>query len=509
MAHVKIFSPSGWDFGGQNIVSMMKLSADGRFGPNDRRDFIKRAGVCGQNLFEKEIERIKFAKDEIPVHLIALGAGEAYGQNRNGDYFGEGELKAAHDTFVKYARWFRNHKNKPHEGHPSYGLVKASAYNEQMRRVELLCGLPITKEAAERLQVTGPADQEWEKLARGEDLAVSMACRVPYDVCSGCGNKARTRDEYCKEASCKYGGCFDNLTKMVKIAGDIHTLHVRNVSPTFFDISKVWRPADRIAYAGKADWVKAASDGFFGVGGAKMAEDLGVTAPLPVIIHQDTATPGRWVPYVASMVKLAHGLAALDQRPDMWVGGEVKRAFTADVQPPVPLEKLELDSTKVEKVGAALGALADRKIVLPLREFARMTKRASLVDDAASCLRGVYGRMITDGSLERRLEQCPYLPCEKLASAKQRTAAAELVSAYSLEKAAVDRRCTQSLVRGHQNPVSKTTIGNEKKAHDSVLAEELARDYACYKVAALERISRFDDEFVLTARLSACQNQII
>lgn len=509
MAHVKIFSPSGWDFHGQPIVTAMKLGRDGRFGPNDRADFVKRAGVAGQNIFEKEITRLKFAKDTLPVHLIALGAGEAYGQNRNGDYFDEGTLKEAHDTFVKYGYWFRNHKNKKAEGHPHFGCIKCSAYNPQMRRVELLVELPMTKSAAEFLGCDGPATDEVEKIARGEDLAVSMACRVPYDICSGCGNKARTREEYCKEASCKYGGCLNNLTKMVKIAGDVHTLHVRNVRPTFFDISKVWRPADRIAYAGSADWVKQAGDaeGHWWAGGSKMAEDLGVTAPLQVIMAEEMH-PG-WRPEVQAMVKIAYGLSVLEQRPELAVGPEVRRAFAADVQPEIPMAKLELDSGRAEKVAAALGALADKKIILSLREFGRLTKRASLVGDAAQVVHGAVTRMIGDGSLEKRLNQCPFIPTEKLASAKQRQAAAELVSTHSLEKSAVDRRCVQSLVRGHQIPVSKSTFGNEKKAHDSVLAEELARDYACYKVAALERISRFDDEFMLTARLSACQNQVI
>jgi hypothetical protein len=379
-----------------------------------------------------------------------------------------------------------------------------------MRRVELLCELPTTKEAAERLGCNGMADKEMEKLAKGDDIAVSMACRVPYDVCSGCGNKARTRDEYCKSASCKYGGCFDNLTKLVKTANDVHVLHVDNVNPTFFDISHVWRPADRIAYGGRADYVKQAFDSaFFERDGAKMANDLGIVAPMSVIVAQDTMLPGQWTPHLAAMIKLAHGMAALEQQSEKWAGDDVRRAFSADVQPDLDLASLELDSPKQEKVAAALGALADQKIVLSLRDFGRMTKRAMLVDDAGKCLRGVYYRMIEDGSLEQRLSACKYLPAEKLASANQRKVAARISSTYSLEKTAVDRRCTVSIVRGHQVPVPKSVFWNEKKAHDSVLAEELARDYACYKVAALHRIADTDSDFPLTIRVALCQNQVI
>lgn len=507
MSMEKTFSPSGWDWA-VPVASLLKLGSDQRLGPNDRRDFVKRAGYEGAALFDNQMERIKFAKDEIPVHLIALGASEIWGPNRNGDAFTRATLKQAHDTFVKYAHYFRNHKNKKAENHPHYGIVKASAYNTEMDRVELLCGLPATKAAADLLGCNDVDTAAIEKLARGDDIPVSMACRVPYDVCSGCGNKARTREEYCKEASCKYGGCFSNLTKLVKSAGDVHLLHVRNDNPIFFDISHVFRPADRTAYGGKADWVKAASDGFFGIDGAKMAAELGVTAPLAVILAQDSGS-GLWRPALAGQVKVAHGLAALDQQPSQWNDSNVKRAFAADVQPDFPLDSLELNSDKQEKVAAGLTALADRKIILPLRDFARMTKRAELTDAAGSCLKGVYLRMIEDGSLERRIASNRFAMAEKLASAKQRETAGRVVSTYSLEKSAVDSRCTRSAIRGCQEPVSKSAFWIEKSAHDNTAAEELARDYAVYKVAALTRIASFDDEFVLTARLSACQNQVI
>lgn len=230
MGMVKIVNPGGWDFGRQ-IAQEIKVSSRGLIG-NDRRDFLKVAS----HEFVDMIDNIKIAKDEVPVHLIALGAYEAYGPNRNGDGFKEAALKKYHPTFVKHAMWYRNHKNK--DPRKSYGIVKASAYNDPMRRVELLSLLNKEASAAER-NGGFVADLELEKIARGEDIPVSMACRVPHDVCSGCGHKARTRAEYCTGQTCKYGGCKDNLTK---IAEDGHILSVFNPTPTFFDISKVYRP---------------------------------------------------------------------------------------------------------------------------------------------------------------------------------------------------------------------------------------------------------------------------
>lgn len=75
---------------------------------------------------------------------------------------------------------------------------------------------------------------------------VSHNCKVAYDVCSGCGKKSRNRREYCTEKTCKYGGLSKNIGKTYE---DGHILRAFNPEPSFFDISLVEVPADRIAYA--------------------------------------------------------------------------------------------------------------------------------------------------------------------------------------------------------------------------------------------------------------------
>lgn len=232
----KIITPGSYDFG-EATTSIIKVSSNGLVG-HDLSDFIKRAG----HKMADEITKLAFAKGEIPIHLIALGATEFYGPNRNGDGFTEECCRNYHPTFVKHARWYRNHQNK--DPQKSYGIIKQSFYNEDMHRIELIVALNETKEAAAR---NGGliADKELEKLAAGKELAVSMACKVAYDVCSVCGNKARTRDEYCTEENCKGGGCKNNLCK---VAEDGTITYVNNPYPDWIDMSDVLRPADRIAY---------------------------------------------------------------------------------------------------------------------------------------------------------------------------------------------------------------------------------------------------------------------
>ena len=495
MSMIKYVSPSGWDW--ERPVAMeIPISSRGLIG-NDRVDFVKSAG----HMFLDEIDNIKFAKDEVPVHLIALGASEAYGPNRNGDGFKEATCKQHHDTFVKFAKFFRNHKNKPERGDPHFGVVKSSAYNDKMRRVELLVALNKEKSAVDR-NGGFVADQELEKIASGDDMAVSMACRVPYDTCSFCGNQAKTRADYCSREKCAAGGCSSNLTKLIKVGNDLHHLHVDNPNPTWFDISRVFRPADRIAYGAKADYLtKAASDnGVFDLlDYIKMAEDD--SAPLHVIMHQDNFAGLNSYNFdrrVAERVKIAYQLAELEESEKAG-SDEIYRAFDC-TQEGVDLKSLGQLGT--EKCAAGLGALADKKVILHLKDWAELSGRSDLAEKAASYLPGIYKRLVAS-DIERQLEATKgkYVS-EKLATYENRTLASSLEKSHGLEKEAVDTRVALSTLRGNAIPMvnksSDTNVSDE--------AIKLATDYALYKVACLSRIASFDTEFPLTARLCIRQN---
>lgn len=159
------------------------------------------------------------------LHVIAMGAGEYYGCNINGDYFPEKDLIERHHTFVTNAKVFKEHDNKPTS--PSYGHVVFSWYNPKMHRVELILAIDKVK-----------GKEFIDRQARGEQLEVSMGAKVAYDVCSICGNKARKRSDYCEHI----------LRDKRKIYPDGRQPYMINYNPTFFDISIVRRRADRIAY---------------------------------------------------------------------------------------------------------------------------------------------------------------------------------------------------------------------------------------------------------------------
>lgn len=131
-----------------------------------------------------EISGVQAEPGRSHLHVIAMGSTENYGPNRNADGFRRSELMNKHATFVTNGHVYKHHKNK--DPQKASGIVKFSAYNEPMNRVELIIAVDNDKWS-----------KELEKLASGQDLPLSMACKVAHDVCSICNNKAPHRDKYC------------------------------------------------------------------------------------------------------------------------------------------------------------------------------------------------------------------------------------------------------------------------------------------------------------------------
>lgn len=185
------------------------------------------------------------------LHVNMLGASNVYGATRNGDYFSEETLKKYHKTFqTTPAKFFKHHNNKSHS--PSFGVVVFSTFNPVMKRIELIV------EADESTS----RDLD-EKMSRGIYPKTSMACRLPYDRCSICGNIAKTRSEYCDHLLYSMNKIFPDGRKVYAINED-------NI--TWFDCSDVTRPADPTSSV----LTKVAED-LPSPGAAEYAEQLGYT----------------------------------------------------------------------------------------------------------------------------------------------------------------------------------------------------------------------------------------
>lgn len=167
----KTIDPDSFGFDGP-IFEQIKISNRGLIG-HDKAAFEKRAAT---SLFKDFDRLVKSAREDEPLyHLIAMGATEYTGPNRNGDGWRSDVLRQTHPTFVKYAKFYQNHRNT--DPAKSYGVVKASAFNEAMPRVELIVGFNGNKEAAKRNNGL-VATSQLEKLAAGKPLPVSMSCVI-------------------------------------------------------------------------------------------------------------------------------------------------------------------------------------------------------------------------------------------------------------------------------------------------------------------------------------------
>jgi len=491
MSWVKYVEPRGWDWD-RPVALPVKYGSRGLIG-NDRTDFLKVAS----HVFVDLLDRIKVARDEQPLHLIGLGAWEPWGFNRNGDGFKEAECRDYHDTFVKLGHFFRNHRNKVELDHPYYGIIKASAYNNPMRRVELFVLLNAAKSAADR---NGGliADKECEKLARGEDLDVSMACHVPHDECSYCGNLARHRGEYCTSEKCAAGGCRDNLAKLVKVGNDWHHLGVFNPRPAWFDMSHVIRRADRIALGGAPDYMdKAAADEVLGDFHASNEDAL----PLAVRRYVGLGVPVG-SESIFAQIKLAGVLPIVEAQEMTGCPSAVLLAFHSHVQPSFDVSKLGQPGSV--KCAAALHALACRKIILPFRDFTKLAGQVDLTEQAARLLPGAYARWTSEVAWEQDLRQNQFSLAEKTAGDDVQRMALAGTRHWSLSMPDVHRRSQLGVLRN----VSVSMPAIEKVASTTPEAWRLVRNYLAYKTAALETIAAFDTQFPLTVRLALCQNLV-
>ena len=121
-------------------------------------------------IFDMDYDAMKPDDKHVGIHVVALGDSEHYQFNRNGDGFPKKACVDYHNTFVKHGHVFRHHRNKDPE--KAIGIIKASAYNEPMGRIELFIHADKEKAAP-----------ELERLEKEGEHPFSMACVVDHDRC--------------------------------------------------------------------------------------------------------------------------------------------------------------------------------------------------------------------------------------------------------------------------------------------------------------------------------------
>lgn len=232
----------------------VSISLESRY----ENDFVKTASKRDlPKEVDEAIKNLKRKKDHSYVLVTAMGDGETWGENKNGDYFPYDGLMGVQNTPVwgemagkderlnsdkknvqRYltfqdASFFKHHRNKI-ERDPHFGYVPASIWNPKMRTVLLIIGVDRNKDP-----------ENAAKIDRNELINVSMGAKLPWDRCSICHKKHKSVSEYCNHLK----------FQMHKIMPDGRRAYAENLFPRFFDISDVTRPAflagqqlEKIAY---------------------------------------------------------------------------------------------------------------------------------------------------------------------------------------------------------------------------------------------------------------------
>jgi hypothetical protein len=494
----KITEPGGWNFNAP-IASLVEIHSKGI-------DAAWMAKTAAAGIFKQADLRPEPGHELI--HLLAMGDAEAYGGNRNGDWFYgtprtldllhpewdklrtkegkwhqrsedtftdkilNGNAQRA-ETFTKFAHVFKNHKNKPHKGDKIYGSVKAAAHNPELARVELMIQVPRGKDW----------DSDLQKIANNEDIPFSMASKVPYDVCLTCGHKARNTDEYCQHAA-------NYMTSMDKSG---HVVGVANDHMTYFDISRVHRPADRIAWSLYGTLTKAAA----ARGHTKLAAELAQDPEYGFYPHPSVLAAGAPAK-VREKMALLHKTAEIEKRvPLIAKSSPIVKGLAAKQ------EKLAMPHPDYERyrLPEYFQALADHAICLDMDQWSKVVlgpEKAAMLSDTVAAAReslpGAFTRALENYSLDV-VGNHAYDTDKQMPNNDFRKMAEDADRSCGLTPTAVMHRAIVNICGGKVDNTKLTKQASSLAISDPA-AEGLVRDYVSYKLAFLDEIRQSKPEYL-------------
>jgi hypothetical protein len=319
------------------------------------------------------------------VLVNALGAGEWYGQNINGDFFPYKELVTHTDEWLGLPVWDRQRRHTGSRqivtGYPSFydagvykhhvnkdiaksfGDIMAAIWNEKMKRVELI----IRKRVELIIRLDHERAKTWlaseiiQRILDGDFPDVSMGCKVPYDVCSICGNKAKTKEQYCIHIN-------ERRTNRDP-RGDGQRPYMINIKPRFFDLSFVFIGADKTARVLK----KIASAEM-----EKDARSIGVGKML------SKAVPDDYKPYIRKAIKKT------------FIKDEMKKSAVDETAIRALLYKV----ASMNKEGRQLKLADIIKYVVPNKDAARVSKIMGGEPDLPEEAQDELARKGIDGAAE-------------------------------------------------------------------------------------------------------------
>lgn len=440
---IKFSQPDLFDFGVEPISII-----------TDKCNLTKRASA-------EHLLKYAKTKGQTDLHIIALGAYEGTGPNRNLDLFKEAECEKNYHYFLDAGRAVhRHHKNKPSD--PKFGNIKAAAYNKPMKRIELIVGLDNDKCADILDEQEKKGHTNW-----------SMASKQEYDICTFCQKKAANDSERCEHIPDKLG----ELNKYGEICA------MENPNPKWFEISYVRRPADRIGMSLQ----KAASEKVRPLltrDYLSLYPDIEVPAD-EYLISKKASDKRALLKKLSEMEKHLDGLGVKDKNKLPVVNTEKIAAEVMD-------ELRSLDPAKFFKLAADQGIILSPDNFFSY-VFGDRIKQAA-IDSIKTHLPNIFS------TLEKDAEICnseKYEPSSNnILALQDRTIVRKLANTHSLNTPYIKARLVSNTIKEAAHTSQEKTADKQ----DILLANE----YAKYKLAALNYIdenNKLDDDLVFAVVL--------
>jgi vacuolar-type H+-ATPase subunit E/Vma4 len=159
--------------------------------------YVRNRAVSAGNVIDKKDGHAELIPIDEFYKFFEKYAKVMRGPNDNGDFFSHEELIKKYKTFIGKS-CFVDHDNENVE--KARGIILDAVYNDKGKFVELLKA--VDKKA-------------YPELARGIELGyitdTSMGCRCGHSLCSVCGNKAITEQDFCEHIANYKGSTYNGL----------------------------------------------------------------------------------------------------------------------------------------------------------------------------------------------------------------------------------------------------------------------------------------------------------
>lgn len=503
-------------------------SLEGRFCTLFTQDkFYTNVKTASSNSITKEmLEECKPDKDHMLAHFIAVGDYEKFGFNKNADSFPKKANESRYKTFETNAKFYKEHNSD--DPKKAIGQIKKACYNPDMGRIEVAAWINIKK-----------ASEAYEKAKAGETLSCSMGASVPNDRDSINGQLSPNPSKYTPWMKSMPGQFIESWDgkPVMKYA------FVHNDEPTFFDLSWVAKPAERIAHyleymfhdgeeMKKAASVKVLEDKHVPFS-ADLADAMGLKlASSNVLPVAKQELLDRLVKIEDDVNRVANAkYASGDNLLDQYIFYKsLNSSYNTGSDEYEPINK-KIASLKCVRPETLYRELAERAVVLPFKSFMDITyggtkyASAEIYDQAvkkACCMLPKMFMILKDSMSSLDPDDCGSCSAENVFDCCSAMDAFNDTSKDPVqkfmdeveEKCSFDDDATNERVihiviklKGDKNydavPEINITKTASEKDEVTKLAKRYVKEYALYKLAALNDIKTIrGDNFVNDFMLS-------